>query len=112
MIQNYSGGGSTELIPALKRVYAEPKAPNVSRTVVVVTDGYVTVEREVFKLVARNLGKSNVFAFGIGSSVNRHLIEGIARAVLKELLAEAPGRIRRLSADWTGGRTGWWLWWD
>lgn len=27
--------------------------------------------------------------------------------------AEAmPDEIRRLSADWTGGRTGWWLWWD
>ena len=49
------GGGSTELIPALKRVYAEPKAADVSRTVVVVTDGYVTVEREAFELVRRNL---------------------------------------------------------
>ena len=54
-IRNYSGSGSTELIPALKRVYAEPKAENVSRTVVVVTDGYVTVEREAFELVRRNL---------------------------------------------------------
>ena len=25
-IKNYNGGGSTELIPALKRAYAEPKA--------------------------------------------------------------------------------------
>ena len=44
-INDYNGSGSTELIPALKRAYAEPKADNVSRTVVVVTDGYVTVER-------------------------------------------------------------------
>jgi Ca-activated chloride channel homolog len=83
-IQNYSGGGSTELIPALKRVYAEPKAPNVSRTVVVVTDGYVTVEREAFELVRRNLSKASLFAFGIGSSVNRHLMEGLARAGMGE----------------------------
>jgi Ca-activated chloride channel family protein len=83
-IQNYSDGGSTELIPALKRVYAEPKAPNVSRTVVVVTDGYVTVEREAFELVRRNLSKANLFAFGIGSSVNRHLMEGLARAGMGE----------------------------
>ena len=52
----------------------------MARSVIVVTDGYVTVENEVFALVRRNLGNSNVFAFGIGSSVNRHLIEGIARA--------------------------------
>jgi Ca-activated chloride channel family protein len=83
-IQNYSGGGSTELIPALQRVYAEPKAPDVSRTVVVVTDGYVTVEREAFELVRRNLSKANLFAFGIGSSVNRHLMEGLARAGMGE----------------------------
>ncbi len=83
-IQNYSGSGSTELIPALKRVYAEPKEENVSRTVVVVTDGYVTVEREAFDLVRNNLSKANVFAFGIGSSVNRSLMEGIARAGMGE----------------------------
>ncbi len=83
-IQNYSGSGSTELIPALKRVYAEPKEDKVSRTVVVVTDGYVTVEREAFELVRNNLSKANVFAFGIGSSVNRSLMEGIARAGMGE----------------------------
>ncbi|MEP6720480.1 MAG: VIT and VWA domain-containing protein [Variovorax sp.] len=83
-INKYEGGGSTELIPALKRVYAEPKPENVSRTVVVVTDGYVTVEREAFELVRKNLSKANVFAFGIGSSVNRHLMEGLARAGMGE----------------------------
>ncbi|MGJ7494806.1 VIT and vWA domain-containing protein [Variovorax sp. RT4R15] len=83
-INKYEGGGSTELIPALKRVYAEPKPENVSRTVVVVSDGYVTVEREAFELVRKNLSKANVFAFGIGSSVNRHLMEGLARAGMGE----------------------------
>ncbi len=79
-INRMGGGGSTELIPALKRVYAEPKAADVSRTVVLVTDGYVTVEREAFELVRKNLSQANVFSFGIGSSVNRHLMEGLARA--------------------------------
>jgi len=79
-IRQAGGGGSTEIVPALKRIAAMPKAPEVSRTVVVVTDGYVTVENEVFQLVRQNLGHANVFAFGIGTSVNRHLIEGIARA--------------------------------
>lgn len=79
-IAQMGGSGSTEIVPALKRVAALPKAPDVSRSVIVVTDGYVTVESEVFQLIRRNLGQTNVFAFGIGSSVNRHLIEGIARA--------------------------------
>lgn len=80
VIGQMGGNGSTEIVPALKRVAALPKAPEVSRSVIVVTDGYVTVESEVFQLIRRNLDKTNVFAFGIGSSVNRHLIEGIARA--------------------------------
>jgi len=71
-------------VPALRRVYAEPKAADVARTVIVVTDGYVTVEREVFQLVRQHLSQANVFAFGIGSSVNRHLMEGIARAGMGE----------------------------
>ncbi len=98
-IDNVRGGGGTEIVPALKRIAALPKAADVARTVVVVTDGYVTVESEVFALIRRNLGNSNVFAFGIGSSVNRHLIEGIARAgqgeafiVTKPELAAAQAR--------------------
>ena len=79
-IREMGGSGSTEIVPALKRVAAMAKQPDVSRSVIVVTDGYVTVENEVFALVRKNLGQANVFAFGIGTSINRHLIEGIARA--------------------------------
>ncbi|TFZ01896.1 VIT and vWA domain-containing protein [Ramlibacter humi] len=99
-LANYRGGGSTELIPALRKVYAEPKTPDVARTVVVVTDGYVSVEREAFELVRRHLSEANVFAFGIGSSVNRHLMEGLARAGMGEPFiitdpAQAPAEAAR-----------------
>jgi Ca-activated chloride channel family protein len=80
MLRQTGGGGGTEIVPALRAVAALPKRDDVSRSVVVITDGYVAVEREVFQLVRSQLDRSNVFAFGIGSSVNRHLIEGIARA--------------------------------
>jgi Ca-activated chloride channel homolog len=79
-IREMGGSGSTEIVPALKRIAALPKNPDVSRSVIVVTDGYVSVEAEVFQLIRKHLNQQNVFAFGIGSSVNRHLIEGIARA--------------------------------
>ncbi len=80
MMESMRGGGGTELVPALRRALAMPADPEVSRTFVVVTDGYVSVENDAFELVRDNLGKANLFAFGIGSSVNRHLIEGLARA--------------------------------
>jgi Ca-activated chloride channel family protein len=83
-IEQMGGGGSTELMPALRRVYAQAKSPSASRTVVVVTDGYVSVESEAFRLIREHLDQANVFAFGIGSSVNRHLIEGMARAGMGE----------------------------
>jgi Ca-activated chloride channel homolog len=103
-IDNIRAGGSTEIVPALERIAALPKNPEVARTVIVVTDGYVTVEDRVFQLVRKNLGNSNVFAFGIGSSVNRHLIEGIARAgqgepfvVTKPEMAQAQAeRLRKM----------------
>ena len=41
-IDEMGGGGSTEIVPALRRIAALPKAPDVSRSVIVVTDGYVT----------------------------------------------------------------------
>ncbi len=100
-IKEMGGSGSTEIVPALRRIAALAKQPDVSRSVIVVTDGYVTVENEVFALVRKNLGHSNVFAFGIGSSINRHLIEGIARAGQGEAFvvtrpADAAGEAERL----------------
>lgn len=80
MLTRIEGGGSTELLPALKVALALPGNDELARSIVVITDGYVTVEREAFGLIRENLGRANLFAFGIGSSVNRHLIDGMARA--------------------------------
>ncbi len=57
-----------------------PRTDGFARSVVLVTDGFISAEADVFGLIAANLGRTNFFAFGIGSSVNRHLIEGVARA--------------------------------
>jgi len=84
VIERQRGGGGTELLPALKRALALKKDDGFSRSVVVVTDGYVAVEEEAFDLIRKNLGNANLFAFGIGSSVNRHIIEGMARVGMGE----------------------------
>jgi Ca-activated chloride channel family protein len=51
---------------------------------VIATDGYVSVEEQAFDLIRNNLGNANMFAFGIGSSVNRHIIEGMAHVGMGE----------------------------
>jgi Ca-activated chloride channel family protein len=83
-IERQRGGGGTRLLGALKRALALPEMEGFSRTVVIATDGYVAVEEEAFDLIRDNLGRANMFAFGIGSSVNRHLIEGMARVGMGE----------------------------
>ncbi len=74
------GGGGTSLLPALQKGMALPEEEGYSRIFVILTDGYVTVEGQAFQLIREQLNNANFFAFGIGSSVNRHLIEGIAKA--------------------------------
>lgn len=84
LIDKQKGGGGTELLPALKRALSLPRDENLSTTIIVLTDGYVTVEREAFDLIRENLNKANLFTFGIGTSVNRFLIEGMARTGMAE----------------------------
>lgn len=80
-ISRETGGGGTELLPALQRAMALPRTgKDVSRSFVVVTDGYIAEETAMFEHVRKHLGDANVFSFGIGSSVNRHLTDGIAKA--------------------------------
>lgn len=98
-VDRLQGSGGTNLLPALKRVLSLPRTEGTARTVVVLTDGYVTVEKEAFDLIRDSLGEANLFAFGIGSSVNRHLIEGMARAGGgSEYVATSPEEAQRVSA--------------
>lgn len=99
MIDKQRGGGGTELLPALQRAFALPKQEGVARTIVIATDGYVHVELEAFDLIRQNLHQSNVFTFGIGTSVNRFLIEGMARAGLGEAFVLTDAREASAEAD-------------
>ncbi|MFL5299994.1 MAG: VIT domain-containing protein, partial [Anaeromyxobacteraceae bacterium] len=81
LVESQRGGGGTELMEGLRAAYAIPRPERtVARTVVVVTDGYVAVEAQAYRFVRERLSEANLFAFGIGSAVNRHLMEGLARA--------------------------------
>jgi len=98
--QNSRGSGGTELVKALDRAVNMPGSEEKSRSIVVVTDGYINFEADAFDLIKNNRGNANVFCFGIGSSVNRHLVEGIARvgggeAFVVTTPSEAPETARK-----------------
>ena len=84
LIDRQEGGGGTELAPALERALAIPREEQVSRSVAIITDGYMSDEDTIFEIVNKNIGATSFFPFGIGSSVNRYLIDGIAKAGLGE----------------------------
>ncbi|UCG27646.1 MAG: TonB family protein [Bacteroidales bacterium] len=83
-IDNQRGGGGTELLPALKKALALKGTEEYSRSFIIATDGYVAIEKEAFDLIRNNLGNANFFTFGIGTSVNRFLLEGMAHVGMGE----------------------------
>jgi Ca-activated chloride channel family protein len=84
MIDEQRGAGGTELLEAMKKAIDLPRASGISRSIVVITDGYINAEASVYRYIRENISRTNVFSFGIGSSVNRFLIDGIAKAGLGE----------------------------
>ena len=100
VLDQQQGGGGTELLAAMKRALAVPGDESKARIIAVVTDGYVDMEPELFDLVRANLGRSSLFAFGIGSSVNRHLLEGLARAGRGEpFVVTDPGKAEAVASS-------------
>ena len=78
MINNMEASGGTQLLPAMEQALGMQGTEGYSRTFVILTDGYVTVEKPAFELIRENMDEANFFSFGIGTSVNRYIIEGIA----------------------------------
>ena len=78
LLSRHSGGGGTELIEGLKTAIALPTEKDISRSLILITDGFVNAEPEAFELIRSGAKGTNVFPLGVGGSVNRHLIEGLA----------------------------------
>lgn len=80
VIDRQKGSGGTRMYPAIVNAMNFKETEGFSRTFIIVTDGFVTVEKEAFNYIRSNLNKANLFPFGIGSNVNRYMIEGLANA--------------------------------
>lgn len=78
-VDGLRGGGGTMMIEGIKAALDFPHEAGRERIVSFMTDGYIGNEADIFAAIAERLGDTRIFSFGIGQSVNRHLIEGMAR---------------------------------
>jgi Ca-activated chloride channel family protein len=77
-LETRKGGGGTEMMKAIKASMDASDAQGHVRIVCFMTDGYVGNDMEIIGEVQKH-PNARVFAFGIGSSVNRFLLDGMAR---------------------------------
>lgn len=73
------GGGGTEMMSAIRAALTPSDSQNHVRVVCFLTDGYVGNDLEIIGEVQKH-PNARVFAFGVGTAVNRFLIEGMAKA--------------------------------
>ncbi|HVE38263.1 MAG TPA: VIT and VWA domain-containing protein [Planctomycetota bacterium] len=71
--------GGTEMQKVVQVALDYPVAPGRFRIVSFMTDGYNGNDREVVSFAREHLGSARIFSFGVGDSVNRYLLEALAR---------------------------------
>ena len=79
-LQRLDAGGGTDMRLGIEAALGQEAEPGVMRIVVFLTDGYIGNEGDIIPLVERLRGDARLFSLGVGSSVNRWLLEELARA--------------------------------
>jgi Ca-activated chloride channel family protein len=68
------GSGGTHMSSGIRQALDVPTPPGTLRIVTFLTDGYIGNEATVLSLIRRKLGDARLYAFGVGTSVNRYLL--------------------------------------
>jgi Ca-activated chloride channel family protein len=76
-LNSRSGGGGTEMMTAIRAALEPSDDQSHIRIVCFMTDGYVGNDMEIISEVQKH-ANARVFSFGIGSSVNRFLLDKMA----------------------------------
>lgn len=77
-INGLQAGGGTEMAAPLQKVLTTPPMAEHFRQVVFLTDGSVSNEKALFRLIHRHLDKSRLFTVGIGSAPNHFFMRQAA----------------------------------
>ena len=78
-IRGLSGQGGTEMSSGIIQALDAPQQPNTIRLVVFLTDGYIGHEATVLGLIHKKIKDARLYAFGVGTSVNRYLLSEMGR---------------------------------
>ncbi len=73
-VDSLNANGGTEIPNAIRQAFSVAQPEGTLRIVVFLTDGYIGNESEVLRLISSSIGKARIYAFGVGSSVNRFLL--------------------------------------
>ncbi|MEQ8691770.1 MAG: VIT domain-containing protein [Pseudomonadales bacterium] len=76
---NLYGSGGTMMTEGIQQALQGTVAGDRVRNVVFLTDGYIGNEVSVLSLVEQLRGRARLFAFGVGSGVNRYLLDELGR---------------------------------
>ena len=79
-LTDLKGSGGTEMMKAINACLGGDQDPERVRIVCFMTDGYVGNDMAILGAVRENADETRVFSFGIGRSVNRYLMDGLAAA--------------------------------
>ena len=77
-VEGLSADGGTEILPALRQALKSPQDSTRLQQIMLITDGQVGNEEELFELLTHRLGTRRVFTVGIGSTSNSHLMRKTA----------------------------------
>jgi Ca-activated chloride channel family protein len=78
-VENLHGSGGTMMIEGIKAALDFAHDPKRFRLVSFMTDGYIGNETEILAAIHQRLGASRIFSFGVGSAVNRYLLDRMAK---------------------------------
>lgn len=78
-VDSLNSGGGTMMIEGIKAALDYPHDARRIRLVSFMTDGYIGNESDILAAIKPRLGRARIFSFGIGSSVNRYLLDRMAK---------------------------------
>ena len=78
-VRHLEANGGTEMLPALMHLMTKPTTPDYVRTIILLTDGDLGNEEQIFAAMRKDLGGARLYTIGIGSAPNIFLASKMAQ---------------------------------